>query len=80
MHQARFDGTEYVLMQLTDEMMVQSDANVVLKEEYRLLCQCDGFKAQFDEFSKAQDVLTIPCEYEIYTYSSFNLPLCSILL
>ena len=39
------------------------------------LCQCDGFKAQFDEFSKAQDVLTIPCEYEIYTYSSFNLPL-----
>lgn len=75
MHQARFDGTEYVLTQLTDEMMVQSDANAMLKEEYRLLCQCDGFKAQFDEFSEAQDVLTISREYEIFTYSSFNLPL-----
>jgi hypothetical protein len=49
-------------------MMTNSDANAVLKEEYRLLCQCNGFKTQFDDFSKSQNVLTIPCEYEIYAY------------
>lgn len=51
-------------------MMSHSDVNAVLREEYRLLCQCDSFKTQFDEFSKAQNVLTIPCEYEVYTYTS----------
>lgn len=60
-------------------MMTHADANAVLKEEYRLLCQCDSFKTQFDEFSKTQNVLTIPSERhepEVYAYNiiTFNLP------
>jgi hypothetical protein len=53
-----------------DEMMTNSDANAVLKEEYRLLCQCDGFKALFDQYAKDRNVLTIPCEYAVPTLSS----------
>ena len=54
-------------------MMTHSDAKAVLKEEYRLLCQCDGFKTVFNEFSKAQNVLTIPCELSSKLVSSLQL-------
>ncbi|KAF8801852.1 hypothetical protein BYT27DRAFT_7114029, partial [Phlegmacium glaucopus] len=57
---ARFGGKEYVLTQPMDEMMTHSEVNAVLKEEYRLLCQCDGFKTIFDQFSKDKNVSTIP--------------------
>jgi hypothetical protein len=43
-----------------DEMLRKSEVEAVLRAEYRLLCQCDGFKQQFDAHAKKLGVHTIP--------------------
>jgi hypothetical protein len=40
--------------------MSASEVEDVMRAEYRLLCQCDGFKTQFDAHAKDLDVHTIP--------------------
>lgn len=40
--------------------MTTSEVEDVMRAEYRLLCQCDGFKTQFDAHAKKLDVHTIP--------------------
>ena len=42
--QVRFHGREYVLMQHMDMTLHKSEVKAVLRAEYQLLCQCDGFK------------------------------------
>jgi len=60
--QARFRGREYVLTQPMDVTLRESEVEAVLRAEYRLLCQCDGFKQQFDAHAKKLGVHTIPGE------------------
>lgn len=50
--------------------MSSSEVEDVLRAEYRLLCQCDGFKTHFDAHAKASKVHTIPRKFVIPSLSS----------
>ncbi|KAF8625620.1 hypothetical protein AX17_006805 [Amanita inopinata Kibby_2008] len=71
-HQARFCGHEYVLTQPMDEAMMRAEVETVLREEYQLLCMCDGFKMQFDAHAEDSGVHTIPKFYFNFKDSIFG--------
>ncbi|KAF8182020.1 kinase-like domain-containing protein [Pholiota molesta] len=62
---ARFAGREYVITQPFEG--TAENVRHVLEEEYKLLCQCHGFKGAFDDFAKDRKMQTIPNFY-------FNFP------
>ncbi|KAG6915402.1 hypothetical protein DXG01_011656 [Tephrocybe rancida] len=64
---ARFNNKEYVLTQPIDEAMSEGDTKDILTDEFKLLCQCAGFKKHFDNYARANGVIGIP---EFY----FNFP------
>ena len=45
------------MAQFIDETLPDEEASKLLKAKYEVLCQCDGFKAEFDAFACASDVL-----------------------
>jgi hypothetical protein len=49
------------MAQFINETLPDEEASKLLKAEYEVLCQCDGFKAEFDAFARASDV-SVPCE------------------
>lgn len=49
------------MAQFIDETLPDEEALKLLKAEYEVLCQCDGFKAEFDAFARASDV-SVPRE------------------
>ncbi|KAF8168900.1 hypothetical protein BJ912DRAFT_862426, partial [Pholiota molesta] len=55
---ARFAGREYVITQPFEG--TAENVRHVLEEEYKLLCQCHGFKGAFDDFAKDRKMRTIP--------------------
>lgn len=58
--QARFQDQEYVVTQPTDDHLLDSEVRAILKAEYELLGQCDGFKDRFDSHAEMCEVRTIP--------------------
>jgi len=58
--QARFQDQEYVVTQPIDDYLSDSEVHAILKAEYELLSQCDGFKARFDSHAETCQVRTIP--------------------
>lgn len=56
MPKARFQGKEYVMAMLGDRALSDGEALRLLEAEYKVLCQCNGFKSWFDEFARQSNV------------------------
>jgi hypothetical protein len=62
-----------VLTQPMDEDMNMFQVEAVMRAEYQLLCQCDGFKTQFDAHAKESAVHTIPRKLTVHNnYVSYS--------
>ncbi|KAF8335243.1 hypothetical protein F5887DRAFT_1079207 [Amanita rubescens] len=59
---ARFQQKEYVVAQFIDEGLSDDEASSLLRAEYEVLCQCDGFKSKFDAFADESGV-RVPAFY-----------------
>uniref|UniRef100_A0A8H8CMT2 Alpha-type protein kinase domain-containing protein n=1 Tax=Psilocybe cubensis TaxID=181762 RepID=A0A8H8CMT2_PSICU len=67
---AQFGGKEYVLTQPVG--ISSSTAQHVLREEYKLLCQGDAFKAEFDKLAIQVNMKTISRFYFNFASSIFG--------
>lgn len=47
------------MAQFIDEQLPAREASRLLEAEYKVLCQCDGFKSWFDTFARDSGV-TVP--------------------